>query len=356
MDETVFSADPTRNLPYALGGPVLTGVLRQTPEDFIVVEELGYGPSGDGEHEFLTVRKRERNTHEVARELAKLAGVGQVAVGYAGLKDRNAVTTQHFTVQLPGREAPDWRSIEDDSLQILDAQRHNRKIRRGSLRGNRFEITVHSVGGDRDLAEQRLRQIGESGVPNYFGSQRFGREGQNLARADALFAGRGRKPKREQRSLLLSAARSLLFNQVLAARVAAGTWDAAMDGDVLLLAGAMRQFMHDPDDASIAERIAVRDIHPSGPLCGRSSRALLPAGEVLLLEQQALADWQHWIDGLQRFGLDADRRALRLVVDDLTWRWQDDALTLGFGLTSGAYATSVLRELVSEPQRAASIS
>jgi len=340
--------DPTPGLPFAHGGRVLRGKLRAVPEDFVVEEDLGYAASGEGEHVFLTLSKRERNTHEVARELARLAGVPQVAVGYAGLKDRNAVTIQHFTVQLPGREAPDWSQLEDGSLQILASARHHRKIRRGGLRGNRFAIRVSGVAGDRLQAEQRMRQISQAGVPNYFGSQRFGRNGQNLERVDAMFDGRGRRPNREQKGLLLSAARSQLFNQVLALRVAGSTWDRALEGDVLALAGSQRQFMHDPDDATIAPRLAQLDVHPTGPLCGRPSRALQPTAQAQLVEQQALVDWADWIAGLQRFGLDAERRALRLAVDGLDWEWQDEDLLLRFGLVAGAYATAVLRELVGE--------
>jgi len=348
MPGTLPGDDPTLDLPFAHGGPVLQGRLRAAPEDFVVDEDLGYVASGEGEHVFLAVRKRERNTHEVARELARLAGVPQVAVGYAGLKDRNAVTTQYFTVQLPGREAPDWSQLEDDSLQILESARHHRKIRRGGLRGNSFVIRVSSVHGDREQAERRMLQLREQGVPNYFGSQRFGRDGQNLARADAMFAGRGRRPGREQKGLLLSAARSQLFNLVLALRVAGSTWDRALDGDVLSLAGSQRQFMHDPDDATITPRLAQLDVHPTGPLCGRPSRALAAVGRALQIEQQALADWADWIAALQRFGLESERRALRLAVDRLEWEWQGDDLLLRFGLVAGAYATAVLRELVDQ--------
>lgn len=346
---TLPVGDPTRDLPRAHGGAVLEGVLRASAEDFVVEEQLGYKASGDGEHVFLVVRKRDRNTHDVARALAKLAGVPQVAVGYAGLKDRRAVTTQSFTVQLPGRDAPDWSQIADESLQILDAQRHSRKIKRGSLRGNRFVITVSDVSGDRGPAEQRLRQIRDHGVPNYFGTQRFGNAGRNLQQADDLFAGRGRRPKRELRGLLLSAARGQLFNQVLGARTAGGNWATALNGDVLMLAGSQRQFMHDPDDATITERLATRDVHPTGPLCGRASRALRPESDALQLEDAVLDDWSDWLAALERFGLDADRRALRLVVDDLQWQWLDgDRLELRFGLQSGAYATTVLREVMRE--------
>ena len=315
----------------------------------MVEEELGYQASGDGEHLFLTVRKRGRNTQEVARAIAKLAGVPQVAVGYAGLKDRHAVTTQHFTVQLPGREAPDWSSLEDDSLQILSAQRHHRKIRRGSLRGNRFLIRVAAIQGDRDLAEARLQRILAAGVPNYFGSQRFGHEGQNLARVDELFAGRGRRPNREQRSLLLSAARSHLFNQVLQARVAGNCWDQAIDGDVMVLSGPQRQFMYDPEDATIGPRLAELDIHPTGPLVRTTEPC--PAGcnqRAPHRRSNACRLGANGWTASHGFGLDADRRALRLGVTDMRWTWEGDSLELGFSLVAGAYATAVLREIVRE--------
>ncbi len=178
MAREFVPGDPTRTLPFAHGGPVLQGELRQTHDDFVVTEELGYSASGDGEHAFLTLRKRGRNTHELARDIARLAGVAQVAVGYAGLKDRHAVTTQHFSVHLPGRADPDWQRLEDAGVEVLAVARHHRKIRRGSLRGNRFCIRVVSAR-ERDGAavDARLAAIAALGVPNYFGGQRFGRQG-----------------------------------------------------------------------------------------------------------------------------------------------------------------------------------
>ncbi len=338
--------DPTQALPFAHGGPVLEGRLRSAPEDFLVDEDLGYAASGSGEHVLLTLRKRGRNTQEVARALARFAGVPLVAVGYAGLKDRHALTVQHFTVQLPGRDAPDWSSLKDDTLEVLGWERHHRKIRRGALRGNRFVLRVTEIEGDRTQAERCLLQIRTQGVPNYFGGQRFGRDGQNLARAAELFAGRGRRPNREQRGLLLSAARGYLFNQVLLCRVADRSWDRALDGEVLSLAGSNRQFRQDPDDHTLASRLAQLDVHPTGPLCGRPGHALRPTSEAAQTEQRALSDWTDWIDALARLGVDEDRRALRLAVEDLTWQWEPHSLVLRFGLTAGTYATAVVRELV----------
>ncbi len=346
MPSVSFDGDPTARLPLAHGTAPLQGRLRERPEDFIVEELLPYGPDGNGEHAWLRIRKRERNTHDVARLLARHAGVAQVAVGYAGLKDRHAMTTQHFTVHLPGRADPDWAAIEAPDLEILDVDRHSRKIRRGSLRGNRFELRVTRVTGLRDAAETQLARMSASGIPNYFGPQRFGRQGNNLARADALFAGTGRLPGREQRGLLLSAARAHLFNTVLAERVMRGDWNKALPGDVLLLAGSRRQFRFDSEDRSISERTTAMQVHPSGPLPGRPSRSLEPEGEVGELEAATLAPWRSWSAGLQRFGLDADRRALRLVVEDLQSEWHGENLTVRFVLPAGAYATTVLRELL----------
>lgn len=337
--------DPTRELPFAHGGPAGTAVLRAEPEDFVVVENLGYQASGEGEHAFLVVRKRNTNTHDLARSIAKLCGIRQVDVGYAGLKDRAAVTTQAFSVHLPGKPDPDWTILDDEDIQVLSVERHSRKIRRGSLRGNTFGLRLRNVQADRGLLESRLASIAEAGVPNYFGNQRFGHEGSNLRRVHALFSGELRKVKREQRGILLSAARSQLFNQVVATRVEAGNWDQVVGGDVMLLEGSGRQFVAEAVDDDLRARAAAFDIHPSGPLPGRACRTLVPEGEAAWLERQALRDWGDWIDGLARLGLDADRRSLRLRVNELVWSWDHDDLRIAFTLTSGSYATVVVREL-----------
>lgn len=348
MNGSAAPGDPTRELPFAHGGPPLQGRLRQYPEDFQVDEWLGYDPSGDGEHHFLVIRKRLQNTHDVARRLARHAGVRQLAVGYAGLKDRNAVTTQAFTVHLPGIAEMDWNGVVGDGVELVASARHHRKIRRGGLRGNRFVVRVRGVEGERERAEECLVRIRRCGAPNYFGSQRFGRDGANLQRFTRLLTGIGRPPGREQRGLLLSAARALLFNRVVAERVRRGAWDRALDGDVYCLAGSQRQFMDDGTDPTLGERLAQLDIHPTAPLCGRPSRALEPVAAAAALEREALNDHRDWMDGLARLGLDADRRPTRVGVSDLEWTWDKDELRLTFELPAGAYATSVLRELVSD--------
>lgn len=346
MSTVEAGGDPTLGLPTAHGTAPLTGRLRTRDEDFVVDEELGYAASGEGEHRLLQVRKRGLNTQDVVRRLARHAGVSPAAIGFAGLKDRHAVTTQHFSVQLPGRPDPDWAALADETLEVLSVERHHRKVRRGTLRANRFVIRVRDVQGDHASAEQTLRRIAVAGVPNYFGGQRFGRDGGNLQQLDDLFSGRLRRVGREQRSMLLSAARSQLFNAVLAERVADRSWDQGIDGDVMLLEGAWRQFRYDPDDASIGERLAALDVHPSGPLYGRPSRALQTSGAASRIEEAVFDRQPAWCAGLQRLGVDADRRALRMRVDELTWEWIEADLRLGFRLPAGSYATAVLRELV----------
>ena len=336
--------DPTADLPCAWGGPVGRGVLRASAEDFQVVEDLGVEASGAGEHVLLKIRKRNLNTAEVAAHIARLAGVRPRDVSYAGLKDRRAVTTQTFSVHLPGKEDPDWRDLEGDNLQVLGAVRHHRKLRRGTLRGNAFTLRVRKFSGDPDALAARMQQVAEKGVPNYFGAQRFGRDGNNLLRAQALFAGEIKKVRRDKRSIWLSAARSWLFNKVLAARVEDDSWNRLLPGDVMQLAGARGQFMAEADDAELASRLDRQEVHITGPLYGKAGRALQPQSVAGELEQALLSEEASWLEGLRRFGLEADRRPLRLTVTDLQWQLQQDTLELHFSLVSGAYATAVARE------------
>ncbi len=319
--------------------------MRASPEDFLVEEDLGVEASGSGEHVLLKIRKRNLNTAEVATHIARLASIGARDVSYAGLKDRVAVTTQTFSVHLPGKEDPDWSRLEGENLQVLEAQRHHRKLRRGTLRGNHFKLRIRALSCEPLMLEERLQKIAGYGVPNYFGAQRFGREGNNLQRAQTLFAGKAKKVRRDKRSIWLSAARSWLFNKVLAARVADGSWRQVQEGDVMQLAGGRGQFMAEKGNAELAGRLENLEVHVTGPLCGKPGRALQPSGIAAGLEREALEAHQPWIDGLMRFGLEADRRALCAAVSDLQWRLENDVLELSFGLSSGSYATAVVREL-----------
>ncbi|MFC5435240.1 tRNA pseudouridine(13) synthase TruD [Rhodanobacter umsongensis] len=329
-------------LPWAYGTPPLHARLRATPEDFLVEEILGYDAEGAGEHALLWVEKRGANTDWVARELAKFAGVSPVAVGYAGMKDRHAVTRQTFSVQLAGKPDPDWSAFPHAEAKVLAATRHSRKLKRGALRGNRFVLVLREVQGDRARAEQVLVQIAARGVPNYYGEQRFGREGGNVAQARAMFG--GRRVDRDKRSFLLSAARSQIFNSVLAARVERGAWDSPLDGEIWSLAGSRSWFGPEPFTPLLAERLARADIHPSGPLWGQGEPPT--QGEAGALEREIGTANSDLVAGLASARMDQERRPLRLMPKDLKWHWLDDAaLELSFELPAGAYATVVVREL-----------
>ena len=286
----------------------------------------------------------------VARLLAEWAGVGERAVGYAGLKDRHAVTRQRFSVQLPGREAPDISALERDDpvtgqrLRVLDQARHSRKLPRGALAGNRFTLVLREVDGDRAAIEARLQAMSARGVPNYFGEQRFGHGGGNVDKARRMFG--GLRVRRDERALLLSAARSELFNRVLAARVRGGSWNAALDGEVWILDGSRSVFGPEPWTADLEKRLAEFDIHPSAPLWGRGM--LRSQGEAHALETAALeaADALALRAGLEQAGLRQERRATRLRPGEMAWDWRgDDVLELRFALAPGTYATTVLEEV-----------
>ncbi|MFZ5657789.1 MAG: tRNA pseudouridine(13) synthase TruD [Pseudomonadota bacterium] len=329
--------------PRAHGDAVLAARFRERPEDFVVEEIAGFEPSGQGEHLLLTIEKRGLNTAEVARRLAAWAGVRDVAIGYAGLKDRHAVTRQRFSVQLPGRDAPDAASLEGEGLRVLSSARHLRKLPRGALAGNRFELLLREVQGDREAIAGRLEAISRDGVPNYFGEQRFGRAGDNVEQALAMFA--GRRVRREERSLLLSAARSELFNRVLAARVREASWNTGLDGEVWMLDGRRSVFGPEPPTPELQARCAAFDIHPTGPLWGRGE--LRTRGACRALEDAIVAagDAPALRAGLEAAGLEQERRALRMRPAALAWQWEADGLRLTFELPPGAYATTVLAEL-----------
>ena len=328
----------------AHGAPVLAARIRTSPEDFFVEELPAFEPSGAGEHLLLTVEKRGMNTTFAARRIAAWAGVDESAIGQAGMKDRHAVTRQRFSVWMPKKVAPDIDTLQSDDLRVLDHAWHSRKLPRGALAGNRFVLVLREVEGERAVIESRLQAVAAQGVPNYFGEQRFGRGGGNVQQAVAMFA--GRRVKREERSMLLSAARSELFNRVLGARVDAGHWNGALDGEVWMLDGSRSVFGPETLTDELQARLAAFDIHPSGPLWGGGE--LRSSGAVREIELVAVhGDTASRLrDGLERAGLKQERRALRLRPRELAWRWLDvAALELAFALPPGCYATTVMREL-----------
>ena len=337
------SLDCLPSWPHAETPPLTAAVLRATPEDFLVEEQIPYALVGTGEHLWVKVRKRGLNTEQVAKQLARLAGITRREVGYAGMKDRHAVTVQWFSLYLPGRADPEW-GVLPEGIAILESVRHSRKLKTGALSGNRFVIVLRDCQGERDAVLRRIEEVGTRGVPNYFGEQRFGHAGGNIAAARAMFSGQLTVRDRKQSGIYLSAARSFLFNQVLARRVTAATWDRAVEGDALNLNGSRSFFVPDTIDETIQRRIAEGDVHPSGPLWGRGELATQRA--VRTLETEVVAEHADLAQGLERAGLEQERRALRLFPRELRAQWLDaQSLQLEFSLAPGSYATVLLREI-----------
>ena len=330
------------SLAHGHGASLLTAHMRTTPEDFRVDEIDAFDASGSGEHLLLAVEKRGMNTAFAARRIAQWAGVAESAIGYAGLKDRHAVTRQRFSVWLPKKVAPSTETLEAEDFKVLSADWHARKLPRGALAANRFALVLREVKGERSGIEARLRDIAARGVPNYFGEQRFGRAGDNVAQAHAMFA--GRRVRREERSILLSAARSEIFNAVLDRRVSRGDWERGIDGDVFMLDGSHSVFGPVDIDNTIKSRVAGFDIHPTGAMWGRGE--LRTQGDAQAIETGVAQAHADLCSGLEAAGLKQERRSLRLPGPELTWEWPgDDVLALSFQLPPGAYATTVLREL-----------
>jgi len=331
-------------LQFISGCPESTAVIRQFPEDFRVVEELSFEPSGNGQHVFLFIEKQNMNTETLANQLAKFTGVRQVAIGYAGLKDRNAITRQWFSVDLAGKPEPDWSGFNSEQIKIVEAIRHDRKLKRGAIRSNHFQITLRQISGDQKEVQRRLESIQCSGVPNYFGEQRFGRDDNNLRQFEKLVKSEIKQPKRHLRGLYISAARSYLFNIVLSQRVAGKTWNTPVLGDVFMLEGSHSVFTAEAIDEDIIERVKTFDIHPTGPLWGGGKP--MTTVDALAAEIQVLQSHKAWCEYLEQAGMKQERRALRVRVDNLKWEWEAEGLVLEFGLPTGCYATAVLRELV----------
>jgi len=308
---------PLPDWARALGPALFTGRIRTSPSDFIVTEVLNFEFSDDGEHDWLWVEKVGANTVWVAEQLAFHASISVRDVGYAGLKDRHAVTRQWFSVRRPGAEGTDWTTLKADGVRILDQKLHRRKLKRGAHKGNTFRIAVRgseiaSLGGKID---GRLEAIRAQGVPNYFGEQRFGRDGGNIELGRAVIA--GRRMARSKRSIGISAIRSLEFNDNLDVRVRDDTWNRILPGDVVNLDGTRSVFTTDEATAELEQRCTDMDIHPSGCL-----------------------------PGISEIGVEPSSRPLRIRVQDLKWELEDDALWLEFALGRGSYATAVLREIV----------
>ena len=309
------------DLPFAHGEPSASGLFRVEPEDFRVCEHLGYEPSGQGEHLFLKIEKREENTQWVADNIARQAGVKSMDVGYCGKKDRYAVTTQWFSIYAPKKtfsedELKALGSLNPDgslaAVKVLAHSRHSKKLRKGEHESNHFTIVLRDICMEsQDELEGRLRLIQSEGVPNYFGEQRFGRNGSNLEQFERWLAEGKKNMRRNQKFMMISAARAHLFNLIVAQRVKDASWKNV----------------------------------ESGAMWGRGQ----PRGklECVNYEQTCLSAYAQWCDALEHAGLNQERRELVLMPSNMQWSWlSSDQLQVAFSLPAGQFATSLLREVM----------
>ncbi|WED43910.1 tRNA pseudouridine(13) synthase TruD [Legionella cardiaca] len=330
---------------FAYGAPAGSGKIKASPEDFRVNEILGFNLSGEGEHLYLQVEKKGLNTEELVKALARDLGRPAKTISYAGLKDKGAITTQWLSIHCPGEEINSPLLLQGEGWHVVQHQRHAKKLRTGALAANEFSLVIRNISDSEDV-ETRLQKIYRNGIPNYFGAQRFGYENQNLVKAEKLLLGGDKVRNHFLRGLYYSAARSFLFNQILSQRVQTETWNKAVAGDVMQLAGTNSIFAIDEPDEVIIKRVSEFDISPAAPLWGRGEERV--SKQALIRQRQALSEYESWCDALEKHGLERSYRSLILKVENMKWDWQGNLLHLSFRLPSGSYATSVVRELMKE--------
>jgi tRNA pseudouridine13 synthase len=331
------------HLPHLHGGPLGRVRFKSVPEDFVVEEVLGFEPSGEGEHCLVWVEKRDLDSNTAASRLADALGLRHRLVSHCGLKDRHAVTRQWFSLHMPGQPSPEPAALESEGLRVLRITRNTRKLRRGIHLGNRFTLRLREPDFDATLAAERWQRIIERGAPNYFGTQRFGNEGRNVEKALAMFRG-DFSPDRLLRGILLSAARSHLFNAVVAARMAAGTWDRALSGEVYGFADNGTILLPEKHRGDEAQRFQQGVCELTAPLWGVGE--LQSVGEVRELESAIAAEHPGLTTGLEAAGLRQERRVMRLRPEQPSFTALENGdLELTFALPKGTYATTLLSEL-----------
>lgn len=362
----------TANLPQPKLAPIEQASYKGRTEDFVVNELLDIDFTNEGEHLWLHIQKSGVNTAYLAKLLSEWAEIPLRDVGYSGLKDRQALTTQWFSLRIPKKQLPTTEFApvdikERETIKIITQYWHNKKLNRGTHNANQFIITLRdlkfandlTLANNQSLVEQHLATISNSGVPNYFGPQRFGFGGNNIMEALNLFArplpnnpsskkkSKRKGAPREQNSMELSAARSLIFNKILATRVEDGSWNMGLDGEVFNLNGSGSIFASEQMDETLRQRLASGDIHPTAVMWGVGNDKVI--GNAAEIEHKVVQSNKVLIaltNGLERRDVKAQRRALRLPVEALSWQWVDEqTLVLSFTLTTGSFATSVLASL-----------
>lgn len=334
----------TIEFAYATGTPVTSGTIRAVPQDFQVFEHLSFDLTGEGEHVYCQIRKTGLATLAIVERLAKFAGISQRDIGYAGLKDKYAVTTQWFSLYLPKKPDIRWADFNSEQIEVLHVCRHERKCRIGALTHNSFEIIVRKLTLHTAL-EARIESLVKTGMPNYFGEQRFGRDRDNLNKIKQFFNKEITVQNRKKRGLYYSSARSWLFNLLLSERVSRNAYANPVNGDVMQLVGKRGYFSIDHVDDEIMQRVQAREIVPAGPLIGVGDHHV--SADAQAIESPILDEWAHFCEGLNDHGLELMYRPYTVFIDDMRYEFiESDALKLCFDLPRGAYATSLLRELV----------
>jgi Uncharacterized conserved protein len=330
-------------LPYLTADrPGLGGRIKACPEDFRVEEIPLYEPAGDGPHIYLTLRRSGLTTRQVVDELARRFGLSTGAIGYAGLKDKEAVTTQTFSLESPLGENEVRAIMADGPWETLAVSRHRNKLKVGHLLGNRFLVVLSEPGGSLEQALALAEELRAGGVPNYFGPQRFGQEGDNAAVGLELLRS-NRKPGRNWRDkFLLSALQSLIYNHYLALRIKRCLFETVLTGDVCKKYATGGLFVSE-DGAVETERLRAGELSHTGPIFGAKMKAA--SGPAAELEAEALAELELSPAEAARAGV-GDRRLGRLLIPDLAVAEVENGLAFSFALPKGAYATSVMREFI----------
>ncbi|WP_101775592.1 tRNA pseudouridine(13) synthase TruD [Pasteurella oralis] len=318
-----------------------TAQLKAECADFIVKEHLGYEMAGEGEFVVVKIRKTDCNTLFVGEKLAQFVGISARNMGYAGLKDRKAVTEQWFCLQMPGQPTPDFSQFQLAGVEVLDVTRHNRKIRTGSLDGNYFEILLRGAK-ETPALNIRLENVKKWGFPNYFTEQRFGRDGHNLTQALRWAKGEIKVKDRKKRSFYLSAARSEVFNLIVSARIEHNLIQQVLLGDILQLQGSHSWFQvgEHEDLPTLQARLMQQDVLLTAPLIGEQN---LAATE---LENQIIEQHQALLQLMAQERIKAARRPMLMHAQDFHWAFVENGLKLYFYLPAGSYATALVRELV----------
>jgi tRNA pseudouridine13 synthase len=346
--------DPLALPPLLTAGhPGIGGRMKTLPEDFEVEEIPAYEPSGNGDFLYLWIEKRDMGAEYFQRQIAHRLDIPVSEIGTAGLKDRHAVTRQ--MVSVPAAVESRLSQLEGDGIRLLSVNRHANKLKPGHLHGNRFRILIRETAtGAESRLQPILDRIRQFGLPNYYGLQRFGREGETVIMGLALLRGesppltaQGQRPNFRSpflRKLALSAAQSALFNHYLAQRLTDGLLRKVLPGDVMAKWPFGGMFVAEEVERE-QERFDNRETVHAGPMFGRKTFAAngeAAAREAAVLEQAGLS-----ISSFHGFGklLQGTRRHNLIYVDDLSATWEPEGARLTFTLPAGSYATVLLREI-----------